>query len=94
MVRLDPETGELLQAALASVRDAEVRSRTEEDTRTMPQRNCDALAEILRRHLDRSDRPEVAGERPHLTVTVGAVALAEAAAGVRAGVGAKAKPGI
>jgi Domain of unknown function (DUF222)/HNH endonuclease len=90
---LDPETGELLQAALASVRDAEARSRTEEDTRTMAQLNCDALGEILRQYLDRSDRPEVAGEHPHLTVMVGAVALAEAAAGAEAGAGAKAQPG-
>ncbi len=80
---LDPETGELLQAALASVRDADVRSTTEEDTRTMPQRNCDALGEILRRHLDRGDRPEVAGERPHLTVTVGASVLAGAKPGAQ-----------
>ena len=77
---LDPETGELLYAALASVKDAEAR-KGQQDDRTEPQRNADALGEILRGHLDRGDRPEVAGERPHLTVTVGAGALAAAAAG-------------
>jgi hypothetical protein len=38
------------------------------------------LGEVCRQWLDRSDRPTVAGERPHLTVTVGAEALGGAPA--------------
>ena len=73
---LDPETGETLLAALGAVQDAESRVRTEEDVRTPAQRRCDALAEVARQFLDRGDRPTVAGERPHLTVTVDASVLA------------------
>jgi hypothetical protein len=71
---LDPETGETLLTALRAVLDAEARSGTE-DTRTPAQRRADGLGEICRQWLDRGDRPTVAGERPHLTVTVAAEAL-------------------
>jgi hypothetical protein len=76
---LDPETGETLLTALGAVVDAEARSRGEDD-RTPAQRRADALGEICRQWLDRGDRPTVAGERPHLTVTVGAEALSGAPA--------------
>jgi hypothetical protein len=76
---LDPETGETLLTALGAVMDAEARSGTE-DERTPAQRRADALGEVCRQWLDRSDRPTVAGERPHLTVTVGAEALGGAPA--------------
>lgn len=66
---LDPETGETVLTALGAVMDAEVRSGAE-DGRTPAQRRADALGEVCRQWLDRSDRPSVAGERPHLTVTV------------------------
>ena len=72
---LDPETGETLLTALGAVLDAEVHSRTEEDTRSPAQRRADALGEICRQWLDRSDRPAVGGERPHIAVTVGLDAL-------------------
>ena len=72
---LDPETGETLLTALGAVLDAESHSRTEEDTRSPAQRRADALGEICRQWLDRGDRPQVGGERPHLTVTVGLEAL-------------------
>ncbi|MGH2642078.1 MAG: DUF222 domain-containing protein [Actinomycetota bacterium] len=72
---LDPETGESLLTALGAVMDAEARSATQ-DERTPAQRRADALGEVCRQWLDRADRPTVAGERPHLTVTVGADALA------------------
>ena len=72
---LDPETGETLMTALSAVLDAESRSRTEDDVRTPTQRRADALGEICRQWLDRSDRPSVAGERPHVTVTVGTETL-------------------
>jgi hypothetical protein len=66
---LDPEIGETVLTALRAVVDAESRSGAPDD-RTPAQRRADALGEICRQWLDRSDRPRVAGERPHLTVTV------------------------
>jgi hypothetical protein len=67
---LDPETGQTVMTALRAVTDAWSRSPSGEP-RTPDQRRADALGEICRQHLDRSDRPTVAGERPHLVVTVG-----------------------
>jgi uncharacterized protein DUF222/HNH endonuclease len=73
---LDPETGETFLTALNAELDAQARSRgDDDDDRTPAQRRVDALAEIMRSYLDRSDRPTVAGERPHVTVTVAADAL-------------------
>jgi len=66
---LDPEAGETLLSALAAVMDAEAKS-SEPESRTPAQRRADALEEICRSYLDRSDRPQVGGERPHLVVTV------------------------
>ena len=74
---LDPENGESLLTALRAVVDAGSRRATEDD-RTPAQRRADALGEICRQWLDRSDRPSVAGERPHITVTVGAEVLGAA----------------
>jgi hypothetical protein len=73
---LDPESGETLLTALRAVLDSEARSPGKDD-RTPAQRRADALTEICRQWLDRSDRPFVAGERPHLTVTVAADAFAD-----------------
>ena len=36
----------------------------------LPRRRADALYEITRQYLDCSHRPTVAGERPHVTLTV------------------------
>lgn len=78
---LDPETGETFMTALRAVLDADARSRVAEgtgpepDERTPAQRRADALAEICRGWLDRADRPMIAGERPHLNVTVPLEAL-------------------
>jgi hypothetical protein len=72
---LDPETGETLLSALGAVLDAEARSRHQDDHRTPAQRRADALGEICRQWLDRSDRPSVAGERPHLMLTLDARTL-------------------
>jgi hypothetical protein len=66
---LDPETGETLLTALQAVLDTESRSGPEGDDRTA-QRRADALGEICRQWLDRGDKPTVAGERPHVTLTV------------------------
>jgi hypothetical protein len=67
---LDPETGETLLTALQAVLDAETRSSDGPDGRTPAQRRADALGEVCRQWLDRAERPTVAGERPHVTVTV------------------------
>jgi hypothetical protein len=71
---LDPETGQVLITALRTVLDAEER-RPETDRRTFAQRRVDALGEICRRWLDSTDRPQVSGERPHVTITVDLEAL-------------------
>ena len=71
---LDPESGETLLTALRAVVDAESRSQDADD-RTPAQRRADALVKICRQWLDSSARPTVAGERPHLTLTVGAEEL-------------------
>jgi hypothetical protein len=73
---LDPESGESLLTALAAVLDTDARSRDRADTRSPAQRRADGLGEICRQWLDRSERPAVAGERPHLTLTIGAEGLA------------------
>jgi hypothetical protein len=73
---LDPETGESLLTALGAVLDSEARSREKQDHRSPAQRRADALGEICRQWLDRSERPNVGGERPHLTVTVDAEGFA------------------
>jgi hypothetical protein len=70
---LDPETGETLITALRAVQDADVRGG--DVVRTPAQRRADALGEICRQWLDLSERPKVAGERPHITVTIDLEAL-------------------
>ena len=77
---LDPETGETLLTALRAVLDAESRSPGGGDDRTPAQRRADALGEICRQWLDLAERPNVAGERPHVTVIVDADALVDAEA--------------
>jgi Domain of unknown function (DUF222)/HNH endonuclease len=67
---VDPESGEVVTTALQAMVDADLRSSGPVDLRTPAQRWADALTEMARRHLDSPDRPSVAGERPHLTVTV------------------------
>lgn len=71
---LDPENGQILITALRSVQDAAARGGP--DPRAPAQRRADALGEICRRWLGSVDRPVVAGERPHVVVTVDLKALA------------------
>src|SRR3954468_21948184 len=74
---LDPETGETLLTALGAVLDAEARSAGMDAQRRPAQRRADALGGVCRQWLDRTERPVVGGERPHMTVTVSAEALAD-----------------
>lgn len=72
---LDPETGESLISALRASLDASARAAGAPDLRSPAQRRADALGEICRHWLDTARRPRVAGERPHLTVTIDLNAL-------------------
>ena len=47
-----------------------MRSNDRTDTRSPARRRADALGEICRQWLNSSDRPVVAGERPHVIVTI------------------------
>jgi hypothetical protein len=67
---LDPEAGQTLISALRAVQDAVARSSDRSDLRTPAQRRADALGELCRWSLDSWDRPSVAGERPHVVVTM------------------------
>jgi hypothetical protein len=67
---LNTDTTQVLITALRAVQDVEVRSNDRTDTRSPARRRADALGEICRQWLDSSDRPVVAGERPHVIVTV------------------------
>jgi hypothetical protein len=66
---LDPETGQTVIAALRSIVDSWTRT-ADDGARSAPQRRADALGEVCRRYLESGDRPVVAGERPHLTITM------------------------
>jgi hypothetical protein len=77
---LDPETGETLLTALRAIMDADSRSAGPGNERTPAQRRADALGEVCRQWLDLADRPNVGGEKPHLTVTVDVEALRGAGA--------------
>jgi hypothetical protein len=67
---LNAETTQVLITALRAVQDAEVRSNDRTDTRSPARRRADALGEICRQWLDSSGRSVVAGERPHVIVTI------------------------
>jgi hypothetical protein len=66
---LDAENGQYLLTALGAKVDAWARTLTQ-DLRTPGQRRADALGEICREWLDLALRPTVAGERPHVVVTI------------------------
>jgi Domain of unknown function (DUF222)/HNH endonuclease len=73
---LDPETGQTLITALRAVTDVEARAASGSDTRSPAQRRADALGEVCRQWLGSLDRPIVAGERPHVVVTMDLASLA------------------
>src|ERR671922_220001 len=67
---LNADTTQLMITALRAVQDAEMRSNDRTDTRSPARRRADALGAICRQWLDSSGRPTVAGERPHVIVTI------------------------
>lgn len=69
--RLDPEGGAMLQTALNALT-----SPVPGDARRAEQRRADALVELCRRQLDGGGLPETGRQKPHLSVTVPAAALA------------------
>jgi hypothetical protein len=75
---LDPETGHCVMTALHAVQDADLRAGSSPDSRSPAQRRADALVELCSQWLGSSERPKVAGERPHMTVVVDVDALAGA----------------
>lgn len=72
---LDPETGQTLITALRAVTDAEARAGAGSDPRSPAQRRADALGEVCRGWLASLERPSVAGEVPHVVVTMDLAAL-------------------
>jgi hypothetical protein len=88
---LNAETTQVLITALRAVQDAEVRSNDRTDTRSPARRRADALGEICRQWLDSSGRPTVAGERPHVIVTIDVESLrgGENAPGIARSAGAR-----
>ena len=72
---LDPETGQTLISALRAVTDAEARTGEGPDLRSPAQRRADALGEVCRQWLGSLTRPIVAGERPHVVVTMDVASL-------------------
>jgi Domain of unknown function (DUF222) len=69
-LKLAPSDGQVYLTAIRAAEDAEVRSLKGPDPRTPGQRRADALVQVCRHYLDAQDRPAVAGERPHVIVTV------------------------
>jgi hypothetical protein len=67
---LNAETTQVVITTLRAVQDAEVRSNDRTDTRSPARSRADALGELCRQWLDSQDRPVVAGERPHVIVTI------------------------
>jgi len=63
--RLDPEGGATLRTALNALEEKWVLG----DERGAAERRADALVELARQRLDAGTLPEVAGQKPHLTVT-------------------------
>ncbi|QUQ63375.1 HNH endonuclease signature motif containing protein [Kutzneria sp. CA-103260] len=64
--KVDPETG----AKWAALIDPLAKPTSASDTRTTPERQGDALAEIIEMATNSEDLPETGGERPHLALTM------------------------
>jgi len=70
---LDAEGGATLNTALNSV----MGPRLAGDDRSAPERRADAAVELARRQLDGGQLPEVAGQKPHLAVSVDMATLSK-----------------
>jgi len=70
---LDAEGGAVLNTALNSV----MGPRLADDDRSAPERRADAAVEMARRQLDGGQLPEVAGQKPHLAVSVDMATLSK-----------------
>jgi len=72
--RLDREAGDVLLTAIGALTTPRASGlgglSGDTDQRTSPQRRADALTELCQQVLTAGDLPEVAGERPHLNLTV------------------------
>jgi Domain of unknown function (DUF222)/HNH endonuclease len=80
---LDPLTGDALLAALGAIADVEAKGQdAKDDRRSMAQRRADAIGQVCLSYLDRSDRPKVAGERPHVGLLVDLETLKEGSSSV------------
>jgi len=76
---LDPEHGSLVRALIEQL--AARRPSTDDgvpDTRTVPERQADALIELCERARAADEFPTTGGEPPHVTVTIGWDALRSA----------------
>ncbi|MFQ5554137.1 MAG: DUF222 domain-containing protein [Acidimicrobiia bacterium] len=68
---LDPEGGDIVRIALASLTEAASRRNdSNADARTPAQLRADALVDVCRHHLDHGATPTTGGRRPHVTVTI------------------------
>jgi uncharacterized protein DUF222/HNH endonuclease len=68
--RLGPEQGELFRALIGPLAKPHAPDATGPDTRTLPERQGDALVDLLDLASRSSQLPVEAGERPHVTVTL------------------------
>lgn len=67
---LDPETADLLAAALDTLISERVRTTTKQELPAMWQMRGEALGEMARRHLDSAATATDHGNRPHLAVVI------------------------
>jgi len=76
MTRIDgrflPEAGEIILTAIDSIVSDRIRKAPadESDRRTRSELRADALVDVCDQYLSSPERPQVGGERPHLTVLV------------------------
>ena len=68
--RLDPEASATVQAALAPLMQRRPAEDGVRDPRSPARRRADALVQLSEQALNRGDLPTVAGEKPHVTVTI------------------------
>jgi len=86
--RLDREAGDVLLTAIGALSTPRAGGLSgDTDQRTSPQRRADALIELCQQVLTAGGLPEVAGERPHLSVTVSLESLEQRAGALAAQLG-------